>query len=85
MEAGSDEEDFQFFGTPIEDEVETRVAQHSKKVTDVQATRALPLHKQASLVGASPAGRGRALRPASEDWEVVRGARRSGAPMPAAS
>ncbi|PSC68980.1 TATA-box binding -interacting TOUGH isoform B [Micractinium conductrix] len=46
MEAGSDEEDFQFFGTPIEDEVETRVAQHSKKVTDVQATRALPLHKQ---------------------------------------
>lgn len=42
----ADEPDFHFFGTEIEDERETRLGQHHKKVTDPSATRALPLHKQ---------------------------------------
>ncbi len=42
----SDEEDFQFYGTPIENEEETRLGQHRKEVRDAAATRALPLHQQ---------------------------------------
>lgn len=44
--AESDEEDFHFWGTPIEDEEEMRAGQHRKEVRDAASTRALPLHKQ---------------------------------------
>lgn len=52
----SDEEDFQFFGTPIEDEEETRQGQHRKEVRDAAATRALPLHQQVRSQGPGSAG-----------------------------
>lgn len=45
-EKKDDEEDFCFWGTPVEQEVETRAGQHRKEVKDAAATRALPLHKQ---------------------------------------
>jgi hypothetical protein len=44
--AGQDEEDYKFYGTPIEDEEETRAGQRRKEARDPAATRALPLHKQ---------------------------------------
>lgn len=46
MASDDEGEDYHFFGTPIEDEEETRAGQHRKAVTDPAATRALPLHKQ---------------------------------------
>jgi hypothetical protein len=47
MAAAEEEgEDYQFFGTPIGDEEESRQGQHRKDVRDPAATRALPLHKQ---------------------------------------
>ena len=50
--AGSDDEDFHFFGTPVEDEETSRVGQHHKAVRDPAATRALlPLHMQVSGAG----------------------------------
>lgn len=39
-------EDYIVFGTPLEDEEESRGNQRHKHVTDPAATRALPLHKQ---------------------------------------
>ena len=47
MSSDGEGEDYQFYGTPIEDEEETRAGQHHKTVTAAAATRALPLHQQA--------------------------------------
>lgn len=49
MVASSDDEGEYFyhtFGTPVEQEMETRAGQRHKDVRDPAATRALPLHKQ---------------------------------------
>ncbi|KAI7838498.1 hypothetical protein COHA_007760 [Chlorella ohadii] len=46
MAESDGEEDFHFWGTPVEDEVEMRAGQHRKEVRDAASTRALPLHKQ---------------------------------------
>lgn len=44
--AGQDEEDYKFYGTPVEDEEEMWAGQRRKEARDPAATRALPLHKQ---------------------------------------
>jgi G patch domain-containing protein 1 len=55
MAAAEEEgEDYQFFGTPIGDEEESRQGQHRKDVRDPAATRALPLHKQVGGGAAAP-------------------------------
>lgn len=44
--AADDEEDYVFYGTPIEEEEETRAGQRRKEVKDPALTKQLPLHKQ---------------------------------------
>jgi hypothetical protein len=44
--ADNDEEDYVFYGTPIEDEEETRAGQRRKEIKDPALTKQLPLHKQ---------------------------------------
>jgi len=42
----NEEDDFHFFGTPIENEVEIHTLQRRKEIKDPGATRALPIWKQ---------------------------------------
>lgn len=44
--ASDDEDDYCFYGTPIEEEQETGRGQHRKEVKDQASTRALPIWKQ---------------------------------------
>lgn len=44
------DDDFVVFGTRLNDEEESRGNQRHKHVTDPTATRALPLHKQVSII-----------------------------------
>jgi G patch domain-containing protein 1 len=44
--ASDDEDDYIFFGTPIQEEEESRAGQRRKDVKDPALTKQLPLHKQ---------------------------------------
>lgn len=46
MADNDDEEDYIVYGTPIEEEEETRTGQRRKEVKDPALTKQLPLHKQ---------------------------------------
>ena len=50
MGASDDEDDYVFYGTPIDDDEETRAGQRRKEIKDPALTRQLPLHKQVSGV-----------------------------------
>lgn len=54
-DSGSDDE-FTFYGTPIEEEEESKAGQHRKDVKDQAATRALPIWKQVRPRAAPPLG-----------------------------
>lgn len=46
MAASDDEDDYIFYGTPLEEEEESRAGQRRKEVKDPALTKQLPLHKQ---------------------------------------
>ncbi len=51
--ADSDDDDFHFVGTPLEEEVESRAGQRPRPGTvakDAAATRSLPIHKQVTFL-----------------------------------
>ena len=44
--ASDDEDEYIFFGTPLQEEEESRAGQRRKDVKDPALTKQLPLHKQ---------------------------------------
>lgn len=45
----SDDENYVYFGTALQEEVESRAGQHSKTLQDPSLTKSLPVWKQVSL------------------------------------
>ena len=45
----SEDENYVFFGTALQEEVESRAGQHSKAVQDPSLTKSLPVWKQVSV------------------------------------
>ncbi len=50
MGSSDDEDDYIFFGTPLQEEEESRAGQRRKDVKDPALTKQLPLHKQVPFV-----------------------------------
>lgn len=46
-----EQETYVFFGTPLQDEVESRAGQHHKVIQDPGLTKSLPVWKQVRLHG----------------------------------
>ena len=51
MGASDDEDDYVFYGTPIDEDEDTRAGQRRKQNKDPALTRQLPLHKQVATLG----------------------------------